>query len=108
MRAVHLMEHGGPEAFRLVDVPVPEPGPGEARVKVAAVSLNHLDVWVRRGMPGVEIPMPHVPGCDGTGVVDALGPGVDSVTVGQRVVLEPGYTDADGPEVEAGLDHLAP
>ena len=108
MRAVHLVEHGGPEALRLVDVPVPEPGPGEVRVKVAAVSLNHLDVWVRRGMPGVEIPMPHVPGCDGTGVVDALGPGVDSMSVGQNVVLEPGYTDADGPEVEAGLDHLAP
>ncbi|MEC7232941.1 MAG: zinc-binding dehydrogenase [Planctomycetota bacterium] len=108
MRAVHLVEHGGPEALRLVDVPVPEPGPGEVRVKVAAVSLNHLDVWVRRGMPGVAIPMPHVPGCDGTGVVDALGPGVDSMSVGQNVVLEPGYTDADGPEVEAGLDHLAP
>ncbi len=108
MRAVHLVEHGGPEALRLVDVPVPQPGPGEVRVKVAAVSLNHLDVWVRRGMPGVEIHMPHVPGCDGTGVVDALGPGVDSMSVGQKVVLEPGFTDADGPEVEAGLDHLAP
>ena len=108
MRAVHLVEHGGPEALRIVDVPVPEPGPGEARVRVAAISLNHLDVWIRRGMPGVEIAMPHVPGCDGTGVVDALGPGVDSVSVGQKVVLEPGYTDADGPEVEAGLDHLAP
>lgn len=108
MRAVHLVEHGGPECLKLVDLPIPKPGPGEVRVRVAAVSLNHLDVWVRRGMPGVEIPMPHVPGCDGTGTVDALGPGVVGVAVGANVVLEPGYTHTDGPEVEAGLDHLAP
>ena len=108
MRAVHLHEHGGPEALRIVDVPVPEPGPGEVLVRVAAVSLNHLDVWVRRGMPGVEMALPHVPGCDGTGVVDGARDGRDSVSVGQEVVLEPGYTEADGPEVEAGLDHLAP
>lgn len=116
MRAVHLVEHGGPECLKLVDVPVPEPGPGEVRVRVAAVSLNHLDVWVRRGMPGVEIPMPHVPGCDGTGTVDALGPSRAGgaagssarIAVGAHVVLEPGFTHSDGPEVAAGLDHLAP
>lgn len=108
MRAVHLVEHGGPEALRLVDVPEPAPGPGEVRVRVAAISLNHLDVWVRRGMPGVRIPMPHVPGCDGTGVIEAVGEGVDAARVGERVLLEPGYTLEDGPEVQAGLDHLAP
>ncbi|MEM8712389.1 MAG: zinc-binding dehydrogenase [Planctomycetota bacterium] len=113
MRAIHLVEHGGPEALQLVEVPIPEPGPGEVLVKVAAISLNHLDVWVRRGMPGVEIPMPHVPGCDGTGVIESLGSGVGAsdspaVKVGDRVLLEPGFTHSHGPEVEAGLDHLAP
>lgn len=108
MRAVLLNEHGGPEVLRLVELPVPGPGPGEVLVKVSAISLNHLDVWVRRGMPGVEIPMPHVPGCDGTGVIEFVGEGVDEALVGQAVVLEPGYTDVDGDEVRAGLDHLAP
>ncbi|MFT6833606.1 MAG: NADPH:quinone reductase-like Zn-dependent oxidoreductase [Planctomycetota bacterium] len=109
MRAVHLVEHGGPEALRMVELPVPEPAEGEVRVKVAAISLNHLDVWVRRGLPGVEIPMPHVPGCDGTGVIDALGPGVGAgVAIGMPVLIEPGYTLVDGPEVLAGMDHLAP
>lgn len=109
MRAVHVVEHGGPEVLALVALPVPEPAAGEVRVKVAAISLNHLDVWVRRGMPGVEIPMPHIPGCDGTGVIDAVGPGVDpSVVVGTPVLIEPGYTLQDSPEVQAGMDHLAP
>lgn len=109
MRAVHLVEHGGPEMLRMVQLPLPEPAADEVRVKVAAISLNHLDVWVRRGMPGVEIPMPHVPGCDGTGVVDAVGSGVaDSISIGMPVLIEPGYTLEDGPEVQAGMDHLAP
>ena len=59
-------------------------------------------------MPGVEIPMPHVPGLRRDRRGRRLGPGVDSVSVGRPVLLEPGFTDADGPEVEAGLDHLAP
>ncbi len=109
MRAVHLKEHGSPEMLHMVQVPVPEPAPDEVRVKVAAISLNHLDVWVRRGMPGVDIPMPHVPGCDGTGVIDAVGGDVPgSVAVGTPVLIEPGYTVEDGPEVQAGMDHLAP
>lgn len=109
MRAVHLKEHGGPEMLCMVELPVPVPGPGEVRVKMSAVSLNHLDVWVRRGMPGVEIPMPHVPGCDGTGVIDAVGRDVPSTAaVGTAVLVEPGYTTEDGPEVQAGMDHLAP
>lgn len=108
MRAVHVIEHGGPEVLRMVDVPAPTAGPGEVLARVVAISLNHLDVWVRRGMPGVDIPMPHVPGCDGTGVIEAVGEGVDPALVGRAVVLEPGYTLEDGPETEAGLDHLAP
>ena len=109
MRAVHLLGHGGHEMLRMVELPVPEPAADEVRVKVAAISLNHLDVWVRRGMPGVEIPMPHVPGCDGTGVVDSVGRDVPaSVMAGMPVLIEPGYTTEDGPEVQAGMDHLAP
>ncbi|MEM6673848.1 MAG: zinc-binding dehydrogenase [Planctomycetota bacterium] len=108
MLAVQIARHGGPEVLECTEIPRPDPGPGEVRVRVAAVSLNHLDVWVRRGMPGVEIPLPHVPGCDGTGVVDAVGADVGGVDVGDPVMLEPGFTLEDGREVEEGNDHLAP
>jgi NADPH:quinone reductase-like Zn-dependent oxidoreductase len=93
MKAAVFSEFGGPEQVRIDDVPAPEPGPGEVRVRVAASALNHLDLWVRRGLP-IETTMPHIGGSDVAGVVEALGPGVD-VTVfpeaepGTRVVIDP-------------------
>ncbi len=72
----------------LAEVDTPEPGPGEVRISVRAASLNHLDLWARRGLP-FEIPMPHIGGSDVSGVVDALGPGVEDVSVGTRVVVDP-------------------
>jgi len=107
VQAVRIHEHGGPEVLRVEDVPAPEPGPGQVLVRVLGVSINHLDLWVRRGMPGFPVPFPRVLGCDGTGEVIALGPGVTGPEVGRLVVLEPGYTSAPSPEVDAGLDHLA-
>jgi NADPH:quinone reductase-like Zn-dependent oxidoreductase len=80
-------ENGGPEVVGVEDVDVPEPGPGEARVRVNASSLNHLDLWARRGLPGV--PMPHIGGSDIAGVVDAVGEGVDAERIGGRVVVDP-------------------
>ena len=87
MRAVVIREHGGYDKLLLEDRPVPEPGPKEIRVRVHAAGLNHLDTWVRRGVPGHTFPLPMVPGCDGAGVVDALGPGVDGPEVGTRVLV---------------------
>ncbi len=91
MRAAVFHEFGGPEQVRLEDVPTPEPGPGEVRLAVRAVGMNHLDVWVRRGLP-VNAPMPHIGGADAAGVVDALGPGVEGIEVGARVVVNPGLS----------------
>lgn len=108
MRAVHITAHGGPEVLELVDLPDPEPGPGEVLARVLGVSLNHLDLWVRRGMPGFPVRFPRIPGCDATGEVLALGEGVSGLAVGQKVVLEPGYNkDLNSPEVLRGDDHLA-
>jgi NADPH:quinone reductase-like Zn-dependent oxidoreductase len=92
MRAIVIEEHGGPEALKSVERPDPEPGPGEIRARIRAVALNHLDLWVRRGVPGVRYPLPIVPGCDGSGIVDALGPGVDGPAVGSACVLAPGVS----------------
>jgi len=107
MRAVHVTEHGGPEVLQVVDIPDPSPGAGEVLVRVLGVSINHLDLWVRRGMPGFPIPFPRIPGCDGTGEIVELGAGVANLEVGQKVVIEPGYTTKESPEVLAGNDHLA-
>ena len=88
MKAIRIHEDGGPEVLRYEDVPDPEPAPGEVLVSMRAASLNHLDVWVRRGLPSV--PKPHILGADGAGVVAGLGAGVDGFELGDRVVVNPG------------------
>ncbi len=102
MRAVVIAEHGDYSKLLHRDRAIPEPKSGEVRVRVRAAALNHLDTWVRRGVPGHEFPLPIIPGCDGAGVVDALGDGVVEPSVGTEVTLAPGYgcnaceTCADG------------
>lgn len=91
MRAVRVHEHGSYEALKLEDRPLPEPGPGQVRVRVAWSALNHLDTWVRRGVPGHKFPLPLTPGCDFSGVVDAGGLGT-SVKPGARVAIAPGFS----------------
>src|SRR5262245_27526191 len=78
------------------------PGPREVRVRVRAVGLNHLDVWVRRGVPGHVFPLPLVPGCDVSGVVDALGPGATGVAPGDEVVIGPLLSCGRCPACRAG------
>jgi zinc-binding alcohol dehydrogenase/oxidoreductase len=88
MTAVRIHEDGGPEVLRLDEVEDPVAGPGEVLIRLKAASLNHLDVWLRQGLPSV--PKPRILGADGAGVVEALGDGVDGFELGQRVVLNPG------------------
>ncbi|HED66020.1 MAG TPA: alcohol dehydrogenase [Planctomycetes bacterium] len=107
MQAVRIHEHGGPEVLRVEEVPRPKPGPGQVLVRVIAASVNHLDLWVRRGMPGFPVPFPRILGCDGTGEVVELGEGVDGLAAGTLVLLEPGFTTKPSAEVEQGMDHLA-
>ena len=93
MKAVRIHEDGGPEVLRYEDVPDPEPGDGEVLVSLRAAGLNHLDVWVRKGLPSV--PKPRILGADGAGVVAALGAGVEGFDVGERVVVNPGIPHGD-------------
>jgi NADPH:quinone reductase-like Zn-dependent oxidoreductase len=92
MKAIAMRAHGGPEVLRLEDLPEPEAGPGKVLVRVRAVALNHLDIWVRRGWPGLALSWPHVPGADVAGTVEAVGPGVEGVSPGEEVVLNPGLS----------------
>jgi NADPH:quinone reductase-like Zn-dependent oxidoreductase len=88
VKAVRIHDDGGPEVLRYEDVDDPTPGAGEVLVELRAAGLNHLDIWVRKGLPSV--PKPRILGADGAGVVAALGDGVDGLSVGDRVVVNPG------------------
>lgn len=89
MKAVVVREHGGLEALRFEELPDPSPGPGEVVVEVRAVGLNHLDLWVRRGVPGHAFPLPLVPGSEVSGHVSSVGDGVRNLAAGDEVVLAP-------------------
>jgi NADPH:quinone reductase-like Zn-dependent oxidoreductase len=106
LRAVVIHEHGGPEVLKFEERADPEPGPREVRVRVRAVGLNHLDLWVRRGVPGHTFPLPIVPGCDIAGVVDATGPGAVGAAVGDEVVVAPGISCGRCNACRAGDDAL--
>ena len=90
VKAIRIHEDGGPEVLRYEDAPDPVPGTGQVLIELRAASLNHLDVWVRKGLPSV--PKPRILGADGAGVVVSG----DGFTPGDRVVLNPGIDHGDG------------
>jgi NADPH:quinone reductase-like Zn-dependent oxidoreductase len=90
MKASYFREHGGLDKIRYGDLPDPVPGPGQVRIRIRAGALNHLDIFVRNGIPGIPVRLPHVMGSDGAGVVESIGPGVTRAKPGDEVVLNPG------------------
>src|SRR5687767_9096916 len=88
VKAVRIHEDGGPEVLRYEDVENPLAGPGEVLVSLRAAGLNHLDIWVRKGLPSV--PKPRILGADGAGVVADVGDDVEGFEIGDRVVINPG------------------
>lgn len=89
MRAAFFRRHGGPDVIQIGEAPDPVPAAGTAVVEVRAAALNHLDLWVRRGIPGLDIPLPHIGGSDIAGVVAEVGPEAGDWTPGDRVLLNP-------------------
>jgi NADPH:quinone reductase-like Zn-dependent oxidoreductase len=108
MKAVLLEKFGGPENLHLRDVPEPSPAEGEVLLKVRAVALNHLDLFVRDGIPAYKIALPHVLGCDVAGEVAAVGPGVKGVKPGLRAAVSPGRSCGDCPACREGRDNDCP
>jgi NADPH:quinone reductase-like Zn-dependent oxidoreductase len=92
MRAVRIHEHGGLDRLLLEDLPARQLLPDQVRVRLHAVGLNHLDLWVRRGIPGVRYPLPIVPGSDGAGVLLESGLAVPGFKPGDRVAVAPGVS----------------
>ncbi len=105
MKAIVFEQHGSPDVLKYIDVPQPAIKPNEVLVRVKACALNHLDLWVRLGLPGVPIPLPHIPGSDVAGEIAQVGSEVTSVRVGQKVVLAPGVTCGKCPACVSGLDN---
>ncbi len=108
MRAFYLEKHGGIEALKWGTLETPTPGYGEVRLRVRACGLNHLDLWVRGGLPGLKLPMPHILGGDITGELELLGPGVESFSLGDRVILSPGRSCGRCLRCLQGQDPLCP
>jgi len=92
MQAVQYVDHGGREVVEYGEHPDPEVADDEVLVDVKAGALNHLDVWTRRGLPGLDLEMPHVPGNDAAGVVVEVGPAVTRFAVGDRVAVSAGVS----------------
>ncbi len=105
MKAIVFSEHGGPQVLRYSEVPEPKINAIEVLVRVRACALNHLDLWVRRGLPGINIPVPHIPGSDISGEVTRVGELVTRVKVGQKVLLAPGLSCGQCPACSAGADN---
>ncbi len=108
MKALCFYEHGGLDVLEYTEVPRPEPAPGEVLVRVRAAALNHLDVFVREGWPGLELPLPHWGGSDVAGEVAEIGQEVVGWRVGQPVVVDPGITTQEDEFVRQGEHSVSP
>ena len=111
MRAALFRRHGGPEVMEIGEVPTPTPGPGEVQIRVTAAALNHIDLWLRQGLPALPVPLPHVSGGDVCGVVAELGPGVAAragCEVGDRVLVNPGLSCGRCQACLSGRDNFCP
>jgi NADPH:quinone reductase-like Zn-dependent oxidoreductase len=103
MKAVRFHQHGGPEVLRYEDAPDPRPASGRAIVRVRACALNHLDLWERRGIERVTLPLPHISGSDVAGDVISVSDG--SVPPGTRVMLQPGLRCGECTPCRSGRDN---
>jgi NADPH:quinone reductase-like Zn-dependent oxidoreductase len=106
MKAVIFEKHGGPEVLKPAEIPDPQIKANEVLIEVRACALNHLDVWVRNGLPGIEIPLPHILGCDVAGVVREVGELVTWSQPGDEVMVQPGVSCGHCAECLAGDDNM--
>jgi NADPH:quinone reductase-like Zn-dependent oxidoreductase len=108
MKAIFFEKHGEIENLKYADIPQPEPKPGEALVRVRAVALNHLDIWVRRGWQGLHLDMPHIGGADVAGEIMAVNAPGTTWIPGSRVIINPGLITSEDEWTRKGEDSLSP
>jgi NADPH:quinone reductase-like Zn-dependent oxidoreductase len=103
MKAVRIHEHGGPEVLRWEDVADPSCGNNEVLVGIKAAAMNHLDIWVRSGLPGV--PFPVIMGSDGSGIITEVGENVNEWKIGDEVIIQPGTYCGECDKCKAGQEN---
>ena len=108
MKALCFYQHGGLDVLRYDDVADPTPGRGQVLVEVKACALNHLDIWVMQGWPGLDLAMPHWGGSDIAGVVAGLGEGVTGLETGRRVVIDHGINEIEDEFTFRGEHSMSP
>ena len=108
MKAVYLTEHGGIDVLTYGDLPDPVPRAGEVLVRVRACGVNHVDLWMRRGLPFLKVRFPFVPGVDIAGEVASVGPGLEGIVPGARVLVNPGVSCGRCERCLSGEDNLCP
>ncbi len=107
MKADRIHKHGGPEVLKYEEVPDPVcKNSNDILVKLKAASVNHLDLWVRQGLPGLKTNLPLTPGCDGAGVVAGKGEGVKDLVSGDKVLIIPNISCGNCDLCSAGEDNL--
>lgn len=105
MKAILFHQHGNIDVLEYSDYPTPEPDPGQVLVRLKAAALNHLDIWVRSGWPGLKLDYPHIPGADGAGEIAALGEGITNWSIGDRVVINPNLSCGTCEYCLSGMDN---
>jgi NADPH:quinone reductase-like Zn-dependent oxidoreductase len=105
MKAARIHQHGGPEVLKYEDIPDPQIRANQVLVRVRACALNHLDLFVRAGIPGMKFNLPHIPGCDIAGQIVSVGDLCERVQPGWRVLLSPGLSCRQCQQCLSGLDN---
>ena len=108
MKAIFFEQHGEIDVLKYAELPQPQPKLGEALIRVRAVALNHLDVWVRRGWPGLRLDMPHITGSDIAGEIVSINSPGTAWAPGTRVIVNPGVVTAEDEWTRRGEDSLSP
>ena len=107
MKAIYSDEHGDISKLQYGEVEKPTPKKNEALIKVEAVALNHLDIWIRRGWKGLRLDLPHIGGSDITGIIEQIEPN-PNFNIGDSVILTPGFTTEKDHWTKNNLDSLSP
>jgi len=106
MNAVLFEAHGGVDVLKYAEAPMPQPKKGEVLIRVQACGLNHLDIWIRQGLPGISLPLPHIIGSEIVGTIAELGPDSNRFKPGDRVLVAPGISCGQCPACLKGRDSL--
>jgi NADPH:quinone reductase-like Zn-dependent oxidoreductase len=106
MIAIRFNEFGDASVLRIEDAPKPTIGPGDVLINIKAAALNHLDLWVRSGSREKNIPLPHIPGSDGAGIVTEVGSATGNIKAGDRVLISPGISCGQCEYCLGGKDNL--